>query len=126
MSGTFRSLFTVAMIAMFVSLAALSQAGAATLTWQVRSNHPNIVDLEFYAEDGKRAWPGDGQVYIMDDWNVHSFVLNCYPGEKICLGAWVRGDFSRYWGVGNNGQNRCASCCYICNGGTTTIQELNP
>lgn len=100
-------------------------ADAESLTFRIRSNHPNIVQVEFYSQNYNRAWPGGSQAYEISDYDVHSYRLNCRSGEKICFGAWVKGS-SDYWGVGPNDEHGCSSCCYTCNGGTTPIENLNP
>jgi len=38
----------------------------------VRSLHPNIIDLEFYADARKHAWPGGNQVYTVKDSHWHT------------------------------------------------------
>ncbi len=64
----------------------------------VRSLHPNIIDLEFYADARKHAWPGGNQVYTVKDSHWHTYILNCRRGEKICYGVGVRGSYNKYWG----------------------------
>ncbi|ADZ72061.1 hypothetical protein [Polymorphum gilvum] len=101
-------------------------AGAETLTWHFRSEHPNVVSVELYSEQRNHVWPGGGKIYILDDYSVRDISISCRPGEKICYGAWVRNRTSSYWGVGYNKRNSCTSCCYTCNGGETKIIVLNP
>ena len=101
-------------------------ASAESLTWNVRSDYPRIVHLVFYSIDRNAAWPGDDEVYILDDWDVQTYTLECNRGEQICLGAWVRGSDDEYWGVGYNGEQGCESCCYICDGGETGVEVLAP
>lgn len=111
-----------------VAALAVLLAGAAvadSLKWTVRSEHPNVVSLEFYSQDYNRSWPGDGEVYILDDYDTHSYNLECRSGEKICYGAWVRGDSDSYWGVGLNDASGCDDCCYTCGQGDTDLRILN-
>ncbi len=103
-----------------------STAFADTLLMSVESRHPNVVSLEFYSQDYNRAWPGNGKVYILDDSQTHSYNLECSTGEKICYGAWVRGDSDTYWGVGMNNSQYCEDCCYTCGGGSTPTRVLYP
>lgn len=100
-------------------------AAADSLLWEVKSEHPNIVSLEFYSQDRDHAWPGDDDVYIIDDYETHSYNLQCRSGEKICLGAWLRGHSDVYWGVGFDDREDCRGCCYICGEGDTGLQLLN-
>ncbi|MFZ4805982.1 MAG: hypothetical protein ACOYLQ_01905 [Hyphomicrobiaceae bacterium] len=92
----------------------------------VRSLHPNIIDLEFYADARKHAWPGGNQVYTVKDSHWHTYILNCRRGEKICYGAGVRGSYNKYWGVGINRRANCSECCYTCNGKTSKLITLRP
>mgnify|MGYP000216618124 CR=1 FL=1 len=98
---------------------------ADSLKWTVRSEHPNIVSLEFYSQDYNRAWPGDGEVYLLKDYDSHSYNLECSSGEQICYGAWVRGESESYWGVGMNDVSGCTDCCYTCGQGDTGLRILN-
>jgi len=101
-------------------------AAAAELTWYFESNHPNAVSLEFYSQDRNAAWPGGGEVYVIRDWERHTYTLSCNYGEQICFGEWVRGDSDSYWGVGYNGEQWCGSCCYAGGYGDTQVEVLNP
>jgi hypothetical protein len=102
------------------------ELGSDQLMFIIKSNHPNIVDVEFYSQSRRHAWPGGNQVYNIDDDDWHTFVLNCRPGEKICYGAGVRGDYSRYWGVGIGGRQGCRRCCYTCDGIHSDKITLDP
>jgi hypothetical protein len=99
---------------------------ADTLVWRVKSEHPNSVSLEFYSQDRNAAWPGGGEVYVIKDWEIHNYRLDCRSGEQICFGAWVRNDTSSYWGAGYNGDEACESCCVTCGNGQTDVQVLKP
>lgn len=116
------------MIVLTVVLAGsiMSAAHTMSLTISVQSYHPNIVSLEFYSQKLNRAWPGDGDVYLLKDSEVHKYHLECSSGENICYGAWVRGDNDTYWGVGLNDRYGCTSCCFTCGTGNTRVQVLNP
>ena len=85
----------------------------------VRSLYPFTVDLEFHATDSGGAWPGNGEVYSLNNnrWNV--FILSCSPGENICYGAGARNRYDLYWGIGVDGSLGCSECCYKCAGGTS-------
>ena len=102
-----------------------TSASAEELTFRLRSNHPNVVDAEFYSQDRTAAWPGNGKVYSIDDSEPHSYKLSCRSGEKICYGAWVRGTRTTYWGAGYGGKERCSNCCFTCDGGVTAVLNLN-
>ncbi len=104
---------------------AVGPVSADNLRWTIRSDYPHIVSLEFYSQDYSRAWPGDGEVYILNDYDVHEYNLSCETGETICYGAWVRGNSNRYWGVGLDNSQGCNDCCYTCGYGDTALRILN-
>ena len=65
--------------------------------------------------DRQRVWPGNGQVYVINDFQTHTYPLNCQVGERICYGAWVQGgNLTPYWGAGRNARENCQSCCLTC------------
>jgi hypothetical protein len=96
-----------------------------TITFKIQSNYRYIVQLEFYSQSRKVAWPGGSKAYNIKDADVHDFTLNCRPGEKICYGAWVSGNQRLYWGAGMHGRQACTKCCYVCDGQETPVITLN-
>jgi hypothetical protein len=107
-------------------LIAVQAEAQGDMTFKVRSNHTNKVQISFYSADRKGyQWPGPGRAFNLDDDDVHEFRIACLAGEKICYGAWVTGDSSSFWGVGLDNKARCSNCCYTCSGGTTRIINLN-
>ena len=102
-----------------------SMASAAKLTWHVRSEHPKVTSLEFYSQDRDYVWPGDNEVYVIDDYDEHTYTLSCNKGEKICYGAWVRNNSDSYWGSGYDGEQACEDCCFSCGAGDTPTMVLN-
>jgi len=111
--------------AMSVAAIAPAAAVAAELQWHIRSEHDYAVSLEFYSQDRNHVWPGNGEVYVIRDYDVHDYTLTCNNGEKICYGAWVRNDSSSYWGSGYDGEQSCDSCCFTCGAGDTPVVVLN-
>ncbi|RME18630.1 MAG: hypothetical protein D6801_00985 [Alphaproteobacteria bacterium] len=103
----------------------VTPALASNLEFHVRSEYPYQVSLEFYSLDRNHVWPGNGKVYILDDSATHNYNLSCNYGEKICFGAWVRGDSSQYWGGGLDNKQYCSDCCYTCGYGDTPVRVLN-
>ncbi len=95
------------------------------LTFRIKSEHENVVSLEFYSQSRNHVWPGNSKVYILDDYGTHTYNLSCRSGEKVCYGAWVRNRTSTYWGVGYNDRHGCESCCWICDGGRTPVVTLS-
>ena len=100
-----------------------SSVSAESLTWNFRNDHPNIVSVELYADDG--VWPGNGQVYTLDDSAAKEINISCSAGERVCYGAWVRNTESTSWGAGRGGEGACERCCYICDGGETPVLVLD-
>ena len=98
----------------------------ASMTWKLRSFDKHPVELKFYSRSRKVEWPAPGQVWVLRDFQVKNFNLRCVPGEKICYGAWQRGNTNKYWGIGRNGKDGCKDCCYTCKDGlVTTTFDLN-
>ena len=124
-SRHFPELSLAALLAAAAGLLA-TQAPAAELVWRIQSEHPNHVSLEFYSQDRSRVWPGGGKVYIIEDWDTHSYSLTCNDGENICYGAWVGNDTSTYWGMGYDGAEACRTCCAVCGHGDVKTKVLKP
>ena len=118
-------LTTCVVIALATTLLAPTFALAETLTFHVRSFHKNQVDIAFYSQNRSFKWPADARAWIIKDYDVHDFTLDCKRGETVCYGAWVRGSDAFYWGVGENDKYRCPSCCYVCEGGSSRTINLN-
>jgi hypothetical protein len=95
-------------------------ASADDLTFRIRSNYEFKVQVAFYSESRNVSWPEPGKAWNLDDFMVHEFKLSCIPGEKICYGAWVTGDATQYWGVGNRNRTSCSNCCSVCGQGNMT------
>jgi len=112
--------------AVLFCVALSAPATAENMNWQIRSDYPYIVSLEFYSQDRNHSWPGGGKAYILDDSAVHSYNLSCSYGETICYGAWVRGNSDKYWGVGRDNSQYCSDCCYDCGSGDAELRILNP
>lgn len=97
-----------------------------SFTFQVKSNYPDKVLLTFYSKDQSRAWPGNGEYYVLQNSETRTYDLNCTFGEQICYGAWADdGALSPSWGSGYKGRSGCTNCCYQCNGGTSAPIVLN-
>ena len=82
--------------------------------------------VDLYSQDRDHLWPGGGENYYLDDGETKEMSLECEEGESICYGAWIDGDESTYWGVGPNNGQKCESCCYTCEGGSTEEITLVP
>ena len=103
---------------------AASIASAADVTFVMKNEHPNAVEVELYSQDRNHVWPGNGEIYLLDDGETKTMALSCKDGEKICYGAWISGDKSTYWGVGPGQSQACEDCCYTCTGGNTEEIDL--
>ena len=123
----FLSRWLLIVIAALFYTAPITASHAETLEWQFRSEHPKVVDVELYSHSRRgHVWPGNNKVYVLNDYSTKTIRISCRSGEKVCYGAWVRNRSNLYWGVGYKNRNRCSSCCYTCNGGSTKIIVLNP
>ena len=105
-----------------LSLPAIAQKSA--LTFHFESEYDEKIDLILYSSDRKgHQWPEPGKVYVLKPGAEEDFRISCLGGEKVCYGAWVSGDPSRYWGVGRN-KHSCKKCCFTCDGGNTPLIGL--
>ena len=103
-----------------------SGGGAATtMTWKVKSMYKFKVQIAFYARERNHEWPGSGQAWDLNDYNDHTYTLNCRRGEKVCFGAWVTGNAGKFWGAGFGGKQGCSTCCFVC-GEQPRPQVLQP
>ena len=102
----------------------MSAGTAADVTFEMKNSHPNAVEVELYSQDRDHVWPGNNQVYLLDDGETKQIPLSCDQGEKICYGAWIKGDQETYWGTGPNNAQACDDCCYTCTGGATETIDL--
>ena len=96
-----------------------------TQTWTVKSMYQYRVQIAFYSRERNHEWPGNGQAWDLNDYNNHTYTLNCRRGEKVCFGAWVTGNASKFWGVGFGGKQGCSTCCFLC-GQQPQPQVLQP
>ena len=115
---------TMAAWAAVACLLAASPVNAADVTFEMKNSHPNAVEVELYSQDRDHVWPGNGEVFLLDDGETKSMPLSCNEGEKVCYGAWISGDKETYWGVGPDNKEACEDCCYTCTGGTTEVIDL--
>ena len=108
---------------LFISIA---PAFAADVSFVMNNHHPNAVEVELYSQDREYVWPGNNEVYLLDDGETKTMSLACEEGETICYGAWIQGDQATYWGVGPDNSQKCENCCYTCTGGSTEQINLVP
>jgi len=100
-------------------------ASAESLTWNVESDYPRPIELEFYSLNRSFVWPGD-EAMALDHRDRRAFTIKCDRGERICYGAWVRGRESIYWGTGRSGTHGCERCCFVCDGTETNLIIFEP
>lgn len=94
-----------------------TMAAAEEITFKINNDYNKDIQIEFYSQDRNHAWPGGNQAYNLNSGDSNSYRLSCRSGEKICYGAWVKGDARTYWGVGLNGKYSCDACCQVCGDG---------
>ncbi|MBU0739771.1 MAG: hypothetical protein KJ981_06500 [Alphaproteobacteria bacterium] len=114
---------TLRWLGLALAVAVAAPALAADVTFFMRNDHPNAVEVELYSQDRDHVWPGDNQVFYLDDGETKEIPLSCEEGETICYGAWISGDKQSYWGVGPDNAENCENCCYTCTGGET--EQIN-
>jgi hypothetical protein len=89
-------------------------------TFKVQSLHPNAVQIKFYSQMRKgHQWPTSKTAWDLADDEPHALGMTCNRNEKICWGAWVKGNGRPEWGAGTGGTDACRTCCFICRNGET-------
>lgn len=126
MNSFFMRSLAAAAFATTAVLAASSFSLASDVTFAIKNSHPNALEVELYSQDRDHVWPGNNQVYYLDDGETKTMPLSCEEGETICYGAWISGDKGTYWGVGPDNSEDCENCCYTCTGGETEEIDLVP
>lgn len=121
---TIRQRVTLLALSAALAFGGASAAFAADVTFEMKNSHPNAVEVELYSQDRDHVWPGNNQVYLLDDGETKQIPLACDQGEKICYGAWISGDKTTYWGTGPDNAETCTDCCYTCTGGNTEEIDL--
>lgn len=104
---------------LLIGAPALSQGHYGDTTQTVIMNNNTGQEIQFeFTDDNNHGtvWPGNNQAYNLSPHSQSRRLLNCYRGQHICYGAWVRGDFHQYWGAGNNDSQHCNDCCFHCIG----------
>lgn len=114
----------IAVCLMALTCLPVAQAKADSVLFSIQSEYKYIIHLAFYSSDRDWEWPGGDEVYVIDNYEVYDFHLNCQYGEKICYGAWPKGSRKTYWGVGRDGRQGCENCCIRCEGGETGVIVL--
>ncbi|MEM6620135.1 MAG: hypothetical protein AAF761_08300 [Pseudomonadota bacterium] len=99
-------------------------AKAETLEWTLRNNYPYIIYVKFYSKDRGHVWPSRSRSYIFNDGNSKTVRLSCRRGEKICFGGFTKSRRT-YWGVGEQGNKGCRSCCRYCGQYYSATDVLN-
>jgi len=108
----------------FVSLfATTAKAWSDNIIFNFVSDYPYTVQVKFYSQTYNRVWPGSYTAWDINDWDTHTYNLECRTGEKIAWGAWSKGNPNIYWGSGDGNQG-CSGCVYTCGGGTPPTQRL--
>lgn len=102
-----------------------ASASAETVTFRVKSDHPYIVQIKFYSQNRNHVWPSAAQAYELRDSEYHNYSLTCLKGEKICFGAWDKGNPDTYWGSGPRDKFGCQNCCQLCESNRVKTTSLN-
>jgi hypothetical protein len=103
----------IAVLVMFPANTAYTY-GDDTIQWLFTNHTDETIQIEFTTDPPNRVWPGDNKAYTIPPHSTQSKTLNCVSGQKICYGGWIKGNFTKYWGAGNNGDYNCDNCCAKC------------
>jgi hypothetical protein len=89
-------------------------AARADMLLYVKNGSEQAIAVEAFSQDRDQVWPGDDQVWLFEPGEKKTVPLTCTGGERICYGAWVKGNDRISWGVGPEGDKDCQGCCLIC------------
>lgn len=105
----------------------ISPSRARDFSWNFRNSTGVTLNLQLYSQKRSLVWPTGESFWIIPpnglDYSNH---ISCSPGEYICYGAWPADGTERHWGLGKGGTERCATCCYYCRGGGTSLINMTP
>ncbi len=74
----------------------------------------------FFDKTNNLMWPDAERVYVAGSGGSVEVSLGANAGATICYGAAKDPDDRTYWGIGLDGNQGCASCCYTA--AATTIR----
>lgn len=115
------------LVAALIAVSMPAAAAADSVTFRFQRFFPNVVHVQLYSNTRYGwTWPAANQVYVLDDYNIHTFEISCQPAEVVCYGGWMSTNFDVNWGLGYNGRGSCSDCCWVCDGTVTEIIELRP
>lgn len=96
-------------------LVALSQSATAdTMRYFMNNASSRAVVVELSSSETGQRWPGDGKVFLLEKGERKMVPVECTAGERLCYGAWARGDDGVSWGIGPDGDRICTDCCVTC------------
>lgn len=104
--------------------AALPAFADGGMTFYVRNETQRAMVMELHGRETGRAWPGKGEVYLLEPGERKSVLIDCQEGESVCYGAWVNGNDRISYGVGPDNHSACRDCCSVCVTKTTTTIDM--
>ena len=96
-------------------------AQTGTIKWTIsdQCNNGYSIDYNFHDRAHNWAWPGGGQVWVINYGQTFNQTLSCVPGANVCVGARMTDGSGSYWGVNIDDSSGCTNCCGTCgNAGT--------
>ena len=121
---TYRHVFSFCALALIVGGALLwPTESKAQMNWRFQNVQDEPVQIEFYSQNRKAEWPGNGKAMTLNDQRPYKYLIDCNPGERICYGAWSTKS-KKYWGVGPKNKYSCSDCCFYCDGTVIPKQFL--
>jgi hypothetical protein len=86
------------------------------MTWDFTNSCSVQVDVQLFDKTTGGVWPAFDRVHRLDPGGRWVYRLECNTKSKICYGAGLRSDYSRFWGVGLYNNQACSDCCHVCDG----------
>jgi hypothetical protein len=120
------SALSLAAAVLALAAPAIAPAFAADMNFYMKNQQDRGVAVVLFGQDRDVEWPGGDKAYFLDGREKKSVPVTCEAGERICYGAWINGDDTRFFGVGpDNDQPPCEYCCVICVAKSTKVISIS-
>lgn len=118
--------FSQSILLLLAILFGAAEASAQqTLTFVIRNQTASEIDYKLWSQNRNQVWPGVQKTYGLNfRGEQRTNKIACVHGDTICYGAWFRNNPKITWGAGRTGKARCTTCCYVCDGSTTSAKVL--
>ena len=97
--------------------------GYSVLNWTVENGCNQTAQFRFFDITRNLLWPNSNQFFTLATSGRSTYSLRCNVNSKICFGGQPAGG-NGFWGLGLNGSQSCANCCYFCTNSSVSLPRL--